>query len=205
MKTIGQKLKDLRLSKDLSMNDLSKIINNTYGLSVSKSMISRWENDLAEPTNTYLSAYAKIFNADLNFLLGIEELPENIQPIQRAKRLPILGAIACGEPILAEENFEGYIVIDGSIKADFTLRTIGDSMIEAGIKDGDLAFIKQQASVETGEIAAVYHDGEATLKKVYYTDDSVILQPCNSKYSPLVVKDDVRILGKLVGVYHHVE
>lgn len=205
MKTIGQKLKDLRLSKDLSMNDLSKIINNTYGLSVSKSMISRWENDLAEPTNTYLSAYAKIFNADLNFLLGIEELPENIQPIQRAKRLPILGAIACGEPILAEENFEGYIVIDGSIKADFTLRTIGDSMIEAGIKDGDLAFIRQQASVETGEIAAVYHDGEATLKKVYYTDDSVILQPCNSKYSPLVVKDDVRILGKLVGVYHHVE
>lgn len=205
MKTIGQKLKDLRLSKDLSMNDLSKIINNTYGLSVSKSMISRWENDLAEPTNTYLSAYAKIFNADLNFLLGIEELPENIQPIQRAKRLPILGAIACGEPILAEENFEGYIVIDGSIKADFTLRTIGDSMIEAGIEDGDLAFIRQQASVETGEIAAVYHDGEATLKKVYYTDDSVILQPCNSKYSPLVVKDDVRILGKLVGVYHHVE
>ena len=91
----------------------------------------------------------------------------DILPLPPTKKLPLLGTIACGEPILAEENIEEYIDVDEEVKADFVLRCKGQSMIEARIFDGDLVYIHQQADVENGEIAAVLIDNEATLKKVY--------------------------------------
>jgi repressor LexA len=131
----------------------------------------------------------------------------DILPLPPTKKLPLLGTIACGEPILAEENIEEYIDVDEEVKADFVLRCKGQSMIEARIYDGDLVYIHQQPDVENGEIAAVLIDNEATLKKVfkYPEKNMVILRAANSSFDDLVYSgselEAVRIIGKAVGFY----
>ena len=114
----------------------------------------------------------------------------------------LLGNIACGEPILAEENIEEYIGIDAKANVDFALRCKGDSMINARIFDGDIVYIKQQSDVDDGEIAAVLVGTEATLKKVYKYENKVVLRPCNPMYDDMVYSDEqlneVRILGKAI-------
>ena len=120
-------------------------------------------------------------------------------------RFPLLGEIACGEPIFAQEDRETFLIADAEIAADFCLLARGDSMIGARIYDGDAVFIRSQPMVENGEIAAVIIDDEATLKRVYYDKTNAILQlvPENPAYSPLVYVgaqlDSIRILGKAVG------
>ena len=116
----------------------------------------------------------------------------------------MLGNIACGEPIFAEEDFEGYIELEDGIKADFCLRAKGDSMIGARIYDGDIVFIKSQSMVENGEIAVALIGDEATLKRVMYYPDKnmLILKPENTNYQDIVLIGEelntVRILGKAV-------
>ena len=128
----------------------------------------------------------------------------NLRPIQ-LKRFPLLGEIACGEPIFAQEDRETFLIADAEIAADFCLLARGDSMIGARIYDGDAVFIRSQPMVENGEIAAVIIDDEATLKRVYYDREHARLQlvPENPAYSPLVYVgeelDNIRILGKAVG------
>ena len=109
-----------------------------------------------------------------------------VLPLPETKKRPRLGTIACGEPILAQENIEDYDDVPNDIKCDFTLLCKGDSMIDARIHDGDVVYIRQQPSVENGEIAAVLIGDEATLKRVFVYDDKVVLQPANPAYSPLV-------------------
>ena len=126
-----------------------------------------------------------------------------IMPVE-VKRLPILGAIACGEPIYADEEHESFAAVDSSLDADFCLRAKGDSMTGARIFDGDIVFIRAQDSVDNGEIAAVIIDDEATLKRVYYypEDEKLILSPENATYAPLVfIKEElnsIKIIGKAV-------
>lgn len=142
------------------------------------------KSDLVEDHTTYLSSE--------NFVSATGRL------------VPLLGAIAAGTPILAEENIEEYYTVDNSLRASFALRVRGDSMIDANIFDGDIAFFVQQPDVENGEIAAVVIDDSATLKKVYHTDGSIVLQAANSKYSPIVIAkealESTRIAGRLVAV-----
>lgn len=204
---LGNKLKQVRIENDLSMDDLRNLLNKKYDLNISRSMISRWENSQAEPNNTFLSAYAKEFNLDLNELLDIS-LPNspNIIPLTPAKRIPILGEIACGEPILANENFDGYFLADPTIvTGDFVLRCDGDSMIDANIHDGDLVFIRQTPNVENGAITAVLIDDTATLKRFYKNDNQIILQPENKEYNPIIITaddmKDIKILGEMTGVF----
>lgn len=204
---LGDKLKKVRIDNGYSMEEMKNILNSRYNLQISKSMISRWENGISEPINTYLSAYAKEFNLDMNDLLGIslKDIP-NVMVHEKIKKIPILGEIACGEPILCQENFEGYVITDPSmISADFSIYADGDSMIDANIQDGDLVFIKQTPVVENGSICAVLIDDSATLKRFYKTDDQIILQPENNSYQPIIITEedmrDVRILGEMVGVY----
>ncbi len=127
----------------------------------------------------------------------------NIEPI-KLKRFPLLGEIACGQPILAVEDRESYINADADINADFCLIAKGDSMINARIYEGDLVFIKSMPIVEDGEIAAVIIDDEATLKRVYYDRQHNRLQLVaeNPKYPPLIYTngelDQINILGKAV-------
>lgn len=204
---LGDKLKKVRIDNGYSMEEMKNILNSKYDLQISKSMISRWENGVSEPINTYLSAYAKEFNLDMNDLLGIDlkDIP-NIIIHEKIKRIPILGQIACGEPILCQENYEGYVMADPSmIAADFSIYAEGDSMIDADIKSGDLVFIKKTPTVENGAICAVLIDDTATLKRFYKTDNQIILQPENSSYQPIIITEEdsknVLILGEMVGVY----
>lgn len=204
---LGEKLKKVRIDNGYSMEEMKNILNSKYDLQISKSMISRWENGVSEPINTYLSAYAKEFNLDMNDLLGIDlkDIP-NIIIHEKIKRIPILGQIACGEPILCQENYEGYVMADPSmIAADFSIYAEGDSMIDADIKSGDLVFIKKTPTVENGAICAVLIDDTATLKRFYKTDNQIILQPENSSYQPIIITEEdsknVLILGEMVGVY----
>ena len=128
---------------------------------------------------------------------------ENILPIS-VRRVPMLGEIACGEPIWAEEEHGSYVAVDESLSVDFCLRAHGDSMIGARIHDGDLVLVRKQDSVDNGEIAVVIIDGEATLKRVYYYpgEAKLILSPENPRYAPLVYLgaelDRIKILGKAV-------
>lgn len=120
----------------------------------------------------------------------------------RMSSVPIIGEIACGVPILAEENIEEYVDLPEHIRADFALRCKGDSMTGARINDGDIVYIRQQPTVANGEIAAVRIENEATLKRVYRNGGTVILQPENPAYSPMAFTgdalNDVAILGKAV-------
>lgn len=129
--------------------------------------------------------------------------PSNILPMPAVRKIPLVGTIACGTPILAEQNIECDVDIPDHIHADFALRCKGDSMINARIYDGDIVYIRSQPEVEHGEIAAVEIDGEGTLKRVYIFPDQVVLQAENPRYEPRVYKGeqlaDLRILGKAVG------
>lgn len=130
--------------------------------------------------------------------------PPNFLPRPKTRKVPRLGAIACGTPILASENLDGYDDVADYIQCDFTLLCKGDSMINARIFNGDIVCIRQQPEVENGEIAAVLidgeFDGEATLKRVRMFDDHIILEPENPQYRPLSFWGDemekVHILGK---------
>ena len=136
----------------------------------------------------------------------ILKLP-NIEPYNPTM-VPIVGTIAAGTPILAEENIEGYAPLQDK-NADFALTIKGDSMIGDNIHPGDIVFIKQQPTVEIGEIAAVLIDGDATLKHFYRDGDSVTLVSSNTKYKPMVYHkgdcDEFRILGKAVAYLHDLE
>lgn len=143
----------------------------------------------------------------INYLL--HELPnenqpiiKNLLPLPKTKKVPLVGTIACGEPITAVENIEDYINMPESIYADFCLKCKGDSMINARIFDGDIVYIKQQPDVENGEIAAVLIDDEATLKRVFKHKDSLELRAENPTFSPMYYEgaelNEIRILGKAV-------
>ena len=128
---------------------------------------------------------------------------DNIFPIE-VKKFPLLGEIACGEPIFANEDRESYVLTGTDIAADFCLKAKGDSMVGARILDGDIVFIKRQDIVEDGDIAAVIIDDEATLKRVYYQKEKnfITLQAENPKYPPMSFEgeelDHIKILGKAV-------
>lgn len=151
----------------------------------------------------------KIANAlevSVDELYGTEKssFPEGFLPLPVTKKVPRLGVISCGDPINSEENFEGYDDVPEHIACDFTLKCEGDSMIGARINDGDLVYIRQQSTVDNGQIAAVLIDGtEKLLKRVYINDNSVILQAENPAYPPRVYsKEDmnrVSIIGRAVG------
>ncbi len=153
-----------------------------------------------------LTKIAKAIDVPVTYLLGwdtdIRSLPDNIIPMPEMYKIPLIGTIACGAPILAEEHIEEYIDVPKHVRADFALTCKGDSMINARIFDGDVVYIRKQDTVENGEIAAVLIDNEATLKRVRLYDDHIILEPENPQYRPLSYwyeeMNSVRILGKAV-------
>ena len=133
---------------------------------------------------------------------GITLALDNLIPMPQMRRVPLLGTIACGDPITATENQEGDVEIPENIRADFALQCKGDSMINARIFDGDIVYIREQPMVEDGEIAAVLIGDEATLKRVHLYDDHIVLEAENPKYRPYTYwgedMNTVRILGKAV-------
>lgn len=208
MARFSDRLRSLRTLKGLSQSDFAKQIG------ISKSSVNMYERGEREPNFKTLECIADYFNVDMDYLLGKSDIvnksqfanaipiASNIIPMPEMRKIPLVGTIACGEPILAVENIEEYISIPKHIKADFALTCKGDSMINARIWDGDTVYIKQQDTVENGEIAAVLIDNEATLKRVRLFDDHIILEPENPMYKPFVYwheeMNKVRILGKAV-------
>ena len=132
---------------------------------------------------------------------GQKGMKRAVIPMVRRGQIPVIGVVTAGMPILAFENQEGTMAWDGD-PGCFALRVRGDSMINARIFDGDIVYIRQQDTVDNGEIAAVLIDNEATLKRVRLFDDHISLEPENPMYKPLVywneAMNDIRILGKAV-------
>lgn len=132
------------------------------------------------------------------------------QEQQEFIKIPLLGRIAAGAPILAEENIEDYLTFPRAIlpsnseKEIFALRVTGDSMIDAKIHDGDIAIIRKTSIAENGDIVVALIGDEATLKYFYKEKDHVRLEPANPKYKPIITKE-VIILGKMIGLYKRFE
>lgn len=199
--TFGDRLKLLRKENDMTMDEFITSINSKYpDVLLNKSIVSRYENNIHTPKKfTIVESIADFFGVDINYMMGKADsrYGEDIQ----YKQVPILGSIACGIPILAQEDIQGYEYVLPDEKVDFCLKAKGDSMINARIFDGDIVFIRSQPDIENGEIAAIQIDGEtATLKRVYNIDGSLLLRPENPNYKDIVFskkdKKDVRILGK---------
>ncbi len=201
-------IKKRRLELGLTMADVAQLVG------VSEATISRWESgDIANMKRDKIVSLAQALHVSPSFIMGWDEPStaevvysnkyDNILPI-KVHRIPLLGEIACGEPIFADEDKESYMLAGTDIRADFCLRARGDSMINARIYDGDIVFIREQPMVEKGEIAAVIINDEATLKRVYYypEQNKIILSPENPTYEPFVYVgeelNNIRILGKAI-------
>ena len=206
--TIGKRIKDLRTSLDMTQDELAKLTGYKSRSSIQK--IESGERDITQST---IAAFAKALKVTPSVIMGWEENNENntapdysnikgIMPLPEMRKVPLLGAIACGEPIYREED--EWISLPNDIKADFCLRCQGDSMINARINDGDIVFIKSCPEVDNGQIAAVSIDNEVTLKRVYYYPEKnkLVLNPENPASEPVVYMNeelnDVRILGRAV-------
>ena len=205
--TIGERIKQRRKELGLSVDELAD------KLGKNRATIYRYEsNEIEKLPTTVLEPLADALGVSPGFLMGWEkngDIPalldrfDNIKPV-KLKRFPLLGEIACGEPIFADEDKESCVMADMDINADFCLTAKGDSMINARINDGDIVFIKEMPMVDNGDIAAVIIDDEATLKKVYYYPEKgkLVLYPENPDYEPFIYVGEelntIRILGKAV-------
>ena len=208
-KDMAQRIKDLRISQHLTLEQVA----NKVG--VGKSTVRKWETGMiANMRRDKIASLAKALNTTPAYLMGWEDdqpdfdsdilkMADNLLPISK-KRFPLLGNVACGKPVFADEELESYIESGTSINADFCLRAKGDSMIGARIHDGDIVFVRKQSMVDNGEIAVVIIDNEATLKRVsYYPDKNLlILKPENPNYQDYIFSDEqldsIVILGKAV-------
>ena len=202
MKIVGQRLRTLRAERGISQASLAE------QLRISKSSVNMYERGEREPGFETVNALADHFGVDTDYLLGKSYHRTKEEWLKNADRpsytLPILGEIACGQPIFANEEAGEYIEADARLEADFCLRAKGDSMVGARILDGDLVFIRKQDTVANGEIAAVLIEDTATLKRVYYypNEGTLSLHAENPLYPPLVYNKEelnrIRILGKAV-------
>lgn len=200
----GSRLKEIRKAKKMTLEELADAIG------TSKQTIHRYENGIiSNIPHEKIEGLAWALGCSPAELMGWEDdlsAHAGLRPI-RLKRLPLLGEIACGEPIYAEQEYESYMCADENLDADFCLKAIGDSMTGARIHDGDTVFIRSQNSVDNGEIAAVIINDEATLKRVYFYPDEakLVLSPENPRYAPLVYVGDelnsIKIIGKAVAFH----
>lgn len=202
----GDRLFRLRKENDLTIDEFTQEMSKRFPDSkLSKPMVSRYENNVHKPQRfSLVQEIAEFYGVTTDFLMcRTDDKYEKIENMQSLRRIPLLGTIAAGLPILAQEHIEGYEYVPESMNVDFCLRVKGESMINARILDGDLVFIHQQPDVENGEIAAVLVDGEdATLKRIYKSAGTITLHAENPNYPDQVfTKRDMRqvsIIGKAI-------
>lgn len=205
---ISKKIYALRNNYNLTQTEFAKIAG------VSDKSVSAWENGSRDPKVKPIQRICDHFGIDINSFIDKDndtykpDLPNNVVPIENFRKVPLIGTIACGTPILAEENIEGYIDAPGHIHADYALTCKGNSMINAGIKDGDIVYIHKQETVENGQIAAVMvGQDEATLKRFYADNGVVTLNAENPAYPPKTFVGEeaaqIHVLGLAVAFLHH--
>ncbi len=212
MVTVGDRIRQVRQEQDVTQQELADYIG------VSKQAVYKYENNIVTniPTDK-VDAIAKRLKVSPAYLMGWEEqptpkptspapIPPGFIPMPKMKKVPLIGAIACGDPITALQNREGDVDVPEDVRCDFALKCHGDSMVGAGIHDGDVVYIHIQPEVENGEIAAVRIGDEATLKRVYLHMDYVELRPENPAFESIIRRkedmNDVHIEGKAVGYTH---
>lgn len=207
VQNIGEYLAKRRQDLGLMQNEVGSYVG------VSEGTVSRWESGyIKNMKRNNIYKLAQILRISPLVLLNDtipadqeNDMPQakNIIPFN-AKRVPLVGRIAAGTPILAEQNIDGYENLADGVQADFCLQVQGDSMIGANIHSGDIVFIRQQEEVEDGEIAAVLVDDSATLKRFYRHDGAVELRPENPRYKSMIFTADncqqFRVLGKAVAL-----
>ena len=198
---IGERIKELRENKNLTQTELAELLGfKTY------TTVSKWESNDNYPKGKDLKRLSEIFGVTSDYLLGLtaESL---LNKISKFVKIPVLGVITCGDPILAEQNIIDYKeeIADNLPSGElFYLQTKGNSMTPT-IPENSFVMIRKQESVENNEIAAVLVNGdsEATLKRVKYQGDTMILMPDNlDGHMPIIVNEDnpARIIGKAVKI-----
>lgn len=210
MASFGSILKNLRTSRGITQGELATM------LDVSRSTVGMYETGGREPDFETMEAIADIFNVDMDYLMGRtqverkhpispprKEIPPGFQPLPEMMQVPLIGTIACGTPILAEQNIKSYIGVPAAWRADFALECHGDSMSPT-ICDGDVVCIRSQPEVEQGQIAAVRIGEEATLKHCYYQNGVVQLIADNPAVCPPMVYtgrqlEEIEVEGLAVG------
>ena len=210
MANFGSILKNLRTSRGITQGELATM------LDVSRSTVGMYETGGREPDFETMEAIADIFNVDMDYLMGRtqversppispprKETPPGFQPLPEMMQVPLIGTIACGTPILAEQNIKSYIGVPAAWRADFALECHGDSMSPT-ICDGDVVCIRSQPEVEQGQIAAVRIGEEATLKHCYYQNGVVQLIADNPAVCPPMVYtgrqlEEIEVEGLAVG------
>lgn len=201
------RIPELRAEKGISMRDAARMLGMPYTTYVN------YEKGTREPNSETLIALANFYETSVDYLIGKSSsrtgkitIPPGFIPLPKMKKVPLIGAIACGDPITALQNREGEVDAPEDMRCDFALKCHGDSMTGAGIHDGDTVFIRIQPEVENGEIAAVRIGEEATLKRVYLHTDYIELRPENSAFESIIRRkedmNDVQIEGKAVGWLH---
>lgn len=208
MSVFAKRLEELLVKNDMTAAELSR------KTGIPESAISNYRSGKYEAKQRRLEQLSKALHTTPAYLMGWEvqdaapaqEIPPGYEPLPRTVKRPLVGTIACGQPITAEQNIEDYVDVPEDVRCDFCLRCQGDSMVDAHIQNGDVVYIRIQPEVADGEIAAVRIGDEATLKRVFYDGQSITLMPCNSAYRPMVYTgeqmDEIHIEGKVVGFTH---
>lgn len=210
MENIKDIIRNRRKELGLTLLDVAKSCN------VSEATVSRWESgDIGDMKRSRILSLSKVLKIPTSVIVGDYEEEKintynNLYKLSK-QSLPMLGSIACGVPIYADEERESYVMCGTDIKADFCLRCQGDSMINARINDGDIVFIRKQDAVNNGDIAAVIIEDEATLKRFFYYKEQgmAILRAENPKYKDIVITGEqlnsITIIGKAIAFQSDVE
>lgn len=201
--SIGTRIRSLRKSNKLTLEELANQLNSRNSSSgFTKGRLSKWENDREEPKLSSLNQVAQFFNVDIDYFFN-ESQPSNASSLPRnIARIPVIGTIACGDPIDSDENIVDYINVPEPIPTDaFALVCEGSSM-EPSIIDGDKVVIEPTPDVKDGQVAAVLVDDQAkaTLNRIKHIGDSILLMPDNRDYDPIVLgaQHPGRIIGKAI-------
>lgn len=198
---MAQRIKELRIKNNKTLLQLAEAIG------VSEGTVQRYESgNIRNLKYDTIVALANALNTTPAYLMGWEGNGDFAEMIGKSARsLPIMGTICAGTGVVCEDDTRPRFVIDVEVDADFALRVQGDSMKDAEIYDQDIIFIKRNVDLINNYIYAVelLLTNEAVLRKVSLVNGSLILTPCNPDYDPVIAApDDVRIIGKCVGVYH---
>ena len=202
MAEFKDRLEEALKMRDMKPAELARISG------ISEGAISQYRKGAYNATQRNLERLACVLRVPIPWLMGATdslaiEIPEGFQPMPPMDEVPLIGEIACGTPILAEQNVEDIVAIPKEWHANFTLKCKGDSMFPT-IQDGDLVAIRIQPEVENGEVAAVRIENEATLKRVYLHSDYIELRPDHHDHPSIIRRknemNDVHIEGKAVGL-----
>lgn len=198
--TTAERLKTIMAERKLKQIDIIRLCQplcKKYGERLERNDLSQYISGRNRPRQNKLTILGEALGVSEAWLMGYdvprerpgddEAIPSSYDPLPKMKRVPLLGGIACGKPILAVEDHDEDVEMPADVVADFALTCHGDSMKDLRILDGDIVYIRRQNHAENGDIIAAEIDGEATLKRFYRKPNGIMLMPANTEYEPIFV------------------